>query len=205
MTTTTRPLFGFRFVEIRRADTLQAIAARELGDAARWYELIALNSLVPPYLTDDANEAAAGVLLSGSMIRVPAPLPVVSTTTDPDRVFERDVMIDAHGALAIKDGDFDVASGRANLRQTLRNRLDTDRGELIFHGGYGSLVRRLIGAVNGPTAGLLAAQYARSAVLADPRIKQVTQAAAEVDGDVIRVSIEAEPVVGRVVELVADL
>jgi phage baseplate assembly protein W len=205
MSTNQRPLYGFRFVEIRHGDTLQSIAARELGDASRWAELIAYNDLVPPYVTDDASAAVNGVLLSGNLIRLPAPVPVVSTTSNPDQVFQSDIELDAAGGLALKDGDFAVVSGRTNLRQALKHRVETDRGELIFHSTYGSLVRRLIGSVNGPTATLLAAQYAKSAVQADPRIKQVTQAEAEAIGDTIRVSIEAEPVVGRVVELSADL
>lgn len=200
-----RPLFGFRFVEILHGDTLQAIAARELGDAGRWAELIAYNDLVPPFVTDDASLVRAGVLLSGSLLRVPAPVPVISTTTDPDKVFEIDVALDDRGQLTVESGDFVVASGRTNLRQALKHRVITDRGELIFHPTYGSLVRRLIGTVNGPTAALLAAQFAKSAVQADTRIKQVTQATADVVGDVINVSIEAQPVVGRVVDVDAAL
>lgn len=198
-----RPLLGFRFVEILHGDTLQAIAARELSDASRWSELIAYNDLVPPFLTDDPAQARPGVLLSGSLIRLPAPVPVVSSTTDPDKVFGIDILLE-NGAFVVENGDFSVASGRTNLRQAIKHRVETDRGELMFHSTYGSLVRRLLGTVNGPTATLLAAEYAKSAVQADTRINQVTEALAEADGDVIRVSIEAEPVVGRVVELNAE-
>lgn len=197
-----RPLNGYRFVETVRGDTLQAIAARELGDAGRWPELIAFNSLVPPYITDDPAQVKAGVLRSGALIRLPAPVPVVSSTADPDQVFERDIGL-SHGMLTAVSGDFAVLSGRDNLKQALKNRIKTERGELIFHTEYGSLVRRLIGTVNGPTAELLAAQYAKAAVLADPRIKNVTQTAAEVNGDVINVSVEAEPVAGRAMQISA--
>lgn len=200
-----RPLSGFRFVEIQRGDTLQAIAARELGDASRWAELIAYNGLVPPFVTDDVASARAGVLLSGSLLRVPAPVPVITTTTDPDKVFEVDVALDGRGQMTVENGDFSVVSGRANLRQALKHRVITDRGELMFHPNYGSLIRRLVGSVNGPTAALLAAQFAKSAVQADQRIKQVTQSTAEVVGDVINVSVEAQPVVGRVVDVDAAL
>lgn len=200
-----RPLFGFRFVEIQRGDTLQAIALRELGDASRWAELIAYNDLVPPFVTDDASVARSGVLLSGSLLRVPAPVPVITTTTDPDKVFEIDVALDDRGQLTVESGDFVTASGRANLRQALKHRVMTDRGELMFHPNYGSLIRRLVGSVNGPTSALLAAQFAKSAIQADQRIKQVTQSTAEVVGDVINVSVEAQPVVGRVVDVDASL
>lgn len=200
-----RPLSGFRFVEIQRGDTLQSISARELGDASRWAELIAYNGLVPPFITDDAGSERAGVLLSGGLLRVPAPVPVITTTTDPDKVFEVDVALDGRGQMTAENGDFSVVSGRANLRQALKHRVITDRGELMFHPNYGSLIRRLVGSVNGPTSALLAAQFAKSAVQADQRIKQVTQSTAEVVGDVINVSVEAQPVVGRVVDVNASL
>ena len=202
MTTYRRPLHGFRFVEIRHGDTPQAIAARELGDASRWTDLIAYNDLVPPFITDDPAQARTGVLLSGSMIRVPAAAQMASASSDPDRVFERDIRLE-DGVLAAQNGDFAVASGRDNLRQAIKHRIETERGELLFHPEYGSRIRVLLGAVNGPTASLLAAEYARSAVLADPRIRQVTQSVAEVEGDVVRVSIEAQPIAGRVIEVTA--
>lgn len=202
MTTYRRPLHGFRFVEIRHGDTLQAIAARELGDASRWTDLIAYNDLVPPFITDHPALVREGVLLSGGMIRVPAAVQIVSASSDPDRVFERDIRLD-RGEIMTLDGDFDIASGRDNLRQAIKHRIETERGELLFHPEYGSRIRVLLGTVNGPTASLLAAEYARSAVLADPRIRQVTQSVAEVEGDVVRVSVEAQPIAGRVIEVTA--
>jgi predicted Zn-dependent protease len=44
-----RPLNGFRLVEIKYGDTLQELAARELGDANKWRDIIAINDLLPPY------------------------------------------------------------------------------------------------------------------------------------------------------------
>lgn len=207
MSTTTyqKPLYGFRFVEIRYGDTLQAIAARELGDAALWYQLIALNGLVPPFITDDPSQVTAGVLQSGGALKVLAPQPVVTTTTDPEQVFQNDILLDQYGNLSTSSGDFAIASGLDNLHQALVNRIETDRGELIFHTNYGSRVRRLQGAVNGPTAALLAAQYAKSAVQADPRVAQVIQAVANVSGDSIEVSVEVQPISGRVVNITTTL
>lgn len=194
-----RPLYGFRFAEILFGDTLQVIAARELGDASRWVDLIAYNKLVPPFVTDDPLEAGPGVLQSGSLIVVPAPSPAVSATSDPDKVFEKDVGLGRGGELMVAGGDFGVAEGRDNLRQALKNRIETDRGELMFHPDYGSNIRRLVGSVNGPTASLLAAQYAKSAVQMDTRVSRVTKSVASVVGEVINVSVDAETVAGRAV------
>ena len=86
------PLNGFRFAETRFGDTLQAVAMRELGDGKRWFELAAINGLVPPYITDDATLSGGGVLLSGALVLVPAATSA-AITTDPDLVFDRDVQM----------------------------------------------------------------------------------------------------------------
>lgn len=187
---------GFRFVEVQRDDTLQHIAARELGGAQRWPELVALNSLRPPFI---AEASGLGVVGYGDFLRVPSSTTVVDAEASPDEVFGRDVAL-SRGGIEVDNGDFVVAGGRANLRQALRHRMETDAGELIYHPGYGSEIRRILGTVNGPTANLLAAQFARSAILADPRVSTVTKAQASATGDAIAVSVEAVPVTGKAVD-----
>lgn len=195
-----RPINGFRFVETNRGDTLQSIALRELGDGARWPELVAFNNLLPPFLTDDPDEVRAGVVLTGQLLRVPAAASQVDAAVDADLVFERDVRLNG-GEIDVEGGDFALVSGLSNLRQALVHRLGTDRGELAFHPQYGSLLRRIVGTVNGPTAGLLAAAYARDAVGMDVRISSVKSSEAKVSGDRVTVDVVAEPIVGRAIDL----
>ena len=198
-----RELFGFRFADTQRGDSLQVIAARELGDAARWIDLISYNHLVPPFITDDPGLAGNGVILTGQQILVPAPTPVVSSTLDPDEVFLSDIKLDTNGSIMTEGGDFAVVSGVANLKQALKNRIETEQGELIYHPEYGSGIRRIVGSVNGPTAELLSAQYAKAAVASDPRIDHVIDTSVSVRGDVVSVSVEAEVVSGRVIQITA--
>lgn len=204
MTEFDRQMYGFRFAETMRGDSLQTIAARELGDASRWTELIAFNSLVPPFITDDAALVMSGVILSGGIILVPAPAPVATTTTDPEKVFESDIRLGSDGALMTDAGDFAVVTGVQNLARALKNRIEVERGDLIYHTEYGSNVRRIVGSVNSPTAALLAGQYAKSAVQADPRIDRVTKVSADVVGDRVSVTIEAVTVSGRPVTVTAS-
>jgi len=199
-----KPLSGYRFVDTQFGDTLPRIAARELNDAARWGDLIAFNKLVPPYLTDDPNQVKPGVLLTGSQILVPAGAPVISTTTDPNLVFEIDALLQ-NGLLQIQDGDLAVVSGRDNFKQAIRHRLITDRGELIYHMEYGSLCRSVIGAGNGPTTGLLVAEYAKASLKADDRVSDVSKTVAAIVGDATNLDVEVVPVVGRPVQLAASL
>lgn len=200
-----RQVNGFRFVETNYGDTLQAIALRELGDGARWPELVAFNDLLPPFLTDDPAQERPGVLLTGKLLRVPAADEASANAANSDQVFEQDLRLDSSGAITADAGDFALVSGLPNLRQALSNRLSTDRGELPFHPRYGSMLRRIVGTINGPTASLLAAAYARDAVAQDPRIATVKSSNAQVLGDRVTVDIVAEPIVGRAVELTQNI
>ena len=193
----------FRLVNTHRGDDLQAVAARELGDASRWIDLIWLNSLAWPYLTDDPERVADGVLLTGSAIRVPAAVAYRQDAVERGQAYERDILV-AGGALQWDDaaGDFAVAAGVDNLSQQLRHRLNTPRGQLRRHPEYGGLLYRLKGRKNGPTVMRLARAYAQSVLEADYRVKQVTQAVSSVDGDVVRVTCEAMAIEGDAVRVV---
>lgn len=195
-----RPLQGYRFVETRHGDTMQAIAAREMGDASRWPEIVSYNRLLPPFITDDPVLAGPGVILSGEPVRIPAPVPVANAFSNPDATFLADVRLTNGLIEADSGGDMVLCEGLPNLRQALVHRVVTERGELMYHPGYGSLIKRLIGTVNGPTANILAAQYARAAVESDERIQEVAEATAEIVGDAINVSVRAKAISGRVVE-----
>jgi len=197
------PLNGFTFVPTQRGDTLQKIAARVLGDASLWYQLISPNGLIPPYITDDASQAGDGVLLTGQQILIPAPT-AVATTTDPDEVFGTDIALQDGMLTATQSGDFAFVTGRDNLHQALKNRVETPQGDLIYHMQYGSLVPKLIGQSSTPARAVLAASSAKGAILADPRVSSVGQARADVSGDAIGVSVEAFPVAGQSMKVTAS-
>lgn len=198
------PLVGYRFVQTLHGDSLQEVAARELGDATRWTEIIELNGLLPPYLTDDPNAVTTSVVLNGSYIIIPAATPSANNP-DPNGIFGTDLLLTADGLLATSNGDFATVSGVDNLVQALTNALRTDQGELLFHGTYGSLIRRLVGAVNGPTAGLLAAEYAKQTVAADTRVQSVQNSTATISGDAISIVVLADTVVGSTSTVAANI
>jgi len=188
---------GYRHVEIRWGESLQQLAARELGDASLWIAIADLNDLVHPYTSELGGDKVAAY---GQAIMVPSAQEQASASTDPDLVFERDVQLSA-GRLVAVNGDLSLIAGIDNLKQALVSRITVDRGELLFHPEYGSEIRSLIGVASGPTAGLLSSRYAKAAVIADPRVASVNQSSAEVAGDKITVSLDAEPISGRTVQI----
>ena len=195
---------SYRLAEVHRDDDLQAIATREMGDANRWPELVWLNELTYPYITTDERQAGPGVLLAGSFIKVPAPVGAWTDDADRGQVYERDCRMADRMLTDDGSGDFAIVAGADNLRQQLQHRLDTPRGQARRHPEYGSMQHRLKGKVNGPASGLLAAEYVKSALLADYRVARVEYSTAEVQGDSTKVTARAVAIEGGVVDLVSQ-
>jgi phage baseplate assembly protein W len=201
MTLPRLPVLAYRIAETFHGDTIQAIAFREMGDASRWPDLVALNELRPPFITDDPDLVVPGVLLAGSPVKVLAPTPFVPAARSLEDVFLSDAAISNQLLDATEDGDFALVSGIPNLRQALKHAMVTGRGELSFHPRYGSMIPRMIGEVNSPVAAILAANYAKSVVEADERISRAISSKAEADGDRINVEVVAETIYGSPVNL----
>jgi hypothetical protein len=192
----TKRLAGFRFVEIRQDDTLQKIAARELDDANLWRELIAINDLAPPYLTGDLALAGPKVKRFGQSLAVPATTAPSASPDDPDRVFGTDILLLNGRLQATSTGDLALVSGVANLMQALGNRLETPLGDLLFYRNYGFGGHRLKGKSNVPGTATLAAKYAESSLLDDPRVSSVPKSSATVTGDRVDGVAIAQPITG---------
>lgn len=190
----TRKITGFRFVQTVYGDTLQSIALRELGDARFWSTLAWFNNLLPPYLTDDASQSRAGVLITGATIRVPSATAQVDAAVFPEEVFLTDCKLNK-GALQFEAGDFAMVSGRENLRQAISHRIVTDHGELIFHATYGANLHRLIG-LSGPVQQMVGAEYVDDALREENRIQEVSRVTATIEGDRLSIDAEVVPITG---------
>lgn len=196
-----RPLPSYRLAQTHWGDDLQTVAAREMGDANRWPELVWINGLTPPYVTNDERVASDTVLLAGAFIKVPAPAGVYTDAAERGQVYERDcLMLDR---LLVDDGagDLAVCRGADNLRQQLEHRINTPRGQARRHPDYGCMIWRLVGRVNGPTAGLMGAEYIKASLLSDYRVARVDFSTAEVGGDSVRIEARAVAIDGGVVDI----
>lgn len=191
----------YRLVETLFGDDLQAVAAREMGDANRWPELVWLNQLIYPYLTDDPLLVSPSVKLNGSLIKVPAPVGVYTDDAEKGQVYERDCELRQKRLVVGDDGDFSVLSGTKNLTQQLKHRVNTPRGQARRHPLYGNLAWQLLGKVNGPTGDALGAQYVKGCLEADYRVSSVLNATGEIIGDTLRITATAEAIEGAKVDL----
>lgn len=196
-----RDLPAYRLAQTNRGDTLQTVAGRELGDANRWPELIWLNKLVHPYLTDDEAQAGEHVLLTGQLIMVPSASGTYTDSAETGQVYERDCQLVGKMLLDDGNGDFAVVAGVDNFTQQIKHRIDTPRGQAARHPEYGCLVWSLQGSVNGPIAGQLGAEYVKSALMADYRVASVPNCTATVTGDQVRITATAEGIDGAAVDL----
>lgn len=191
----------YRLAETQYGDTLAVVAARELGSGNRWPELIWLNGLKPPYITDNPAHVVPGVLLSGSLIKVPAPGGQSTGGAGDGRAYGRDAAMVNKRLTATPGGDLAVVSGVDNLSQQLRHRVVTPRGQAIRHPDYGCMIWRLMGRANSPIAGFMGAEYVRAALVADYRVAAVTSSAAEIDMDAIRITAGVTAIDGGAVDL----
>jgi len=193
-----RPLRGFRFVQTQVGDTLQKVAARELGDVSQWPSLIYINNLVYPYLTDDETQATEQVILNGGTIMVPSAALLMPLAATADTALGTDIALQNGRLSGDGMGDFAVVSGSDNYEQAVSTKLVTRQGRMLWYPSYGSRLRKLIGSVNGPTAGLLARSYASATILSDQRTVSVGKISVTVQGAAINVSASAVTVNGSV-------
>lgn len=188
---------GFRWAEVRHADTLPRIALRELGDASRWPDLASLNNLLPPYLTGDADLAAMSggrVLLYGQHIRVFSAANLADAATEPEETYGVDLALDANGQLFADGPDLAHVSGLKNLASALARRVTTQRHELLFHPTYGSRVRENLGRSNTPARAAIAARAAQAALAEDSRVQRILSVTATVAGDVLAIDATVQPI-----------
>ena len=127
-------------------ETLESVAARYLGDATRWIEIVALNKLKPPYVSDTSGD---GVLTPGTQYLLPGSAPVnrnQSTVvnnrlanqglslTDKQKAYGIDLRVDSNFDLVVNNrGDLDLTAGFDNIIQAIQLKLGYERGSLLYH------------------------------------------------------------------------
>jgi hypothetical protein len=194
---------GVQEITIGQGDTMQALAARYLDDAAKWPDIAAANQLEAPYIT--TGPKLPNTLSEGSTILIPVSrrVPqnaVISPMADVDRQLGEDaksVQLDngqwgwvvdtAHGAT-----DIVKISGLANMAQGLGARLRTIRGENILQQTLG--VRRSVGQKQFQDSMAEAVMVTRQQVLADPRVQRLLSMEFEAELDALDIVMRVQPI-----------
>lgn len=193
-----KTLTGYRKVATRVGDTIQQIALRELGDAAQWYDIVALNTLRYPWIVDDPALLATGVVLAGqASLLVPSVAPRATGVAEAPDVFGTDWLLKNGQIQADAGGDIATVSGVANLAQALDMRIRTHPGDLVYHPKYGCKVYRLLGKGGTSQNDQLASSWVAAAIRADPRVAGTERLTASIAGDVLAVSGDAVSVNGK--------
>lgn len=193
MTLDKRPAPRVRHAEVHYGDTLKRISLRELGDASRWFELVLLNGLKPPYIVAP-EDAGIGLLAYGDFIRVPA-LNGLPAAADAAETYLRDLQVTG-GRLQASNGDLALVEGIENLSQALCHRVAVPKRDLGFHPFYGCWVHTLKGGGVRADTARLAAFYVKSALAEDYRVRRVESCVGKAISDQIEVRAVVIPITG---------
>ena len=201
---------GVRYVQLKVNETLQQIAARELGDMSQWVTIANLNGLAYPWVTGDSGVAAsAPAALWGASLMVPSGSNVISATTTPDLVYERDIAIglnNNNGQLSDDGaGGIAVVSGVDNAMQALQNGVMVEQNELPQHYSYGCKARQLLGTIGGPIELQLISEYVKASLLSDYRTQSVSSITATTSGMTTKVSANVVLISGITLPLSVSL
>jgi hypothetical protein len=134
---------------IEGGDNIQTLALRELGDVDKFKDIIILNNLKPPYISE---EGGPGVLKPGQKVLIPRNNPagassvvknvqynITSSMQQAERDLGVDIRLTEEGDLAIASNrDLDLVAGVDNLVQAILIKILIERGSLKRHPQIGT-------------------------------------------------------------------
>lgn len=154
---------------IKQGENLQIIANKLLGDITKWIDIATLNDLQYPYIVATNQEKLTNLnhlVTYGDQINLPNQLNQVSDlnydTFNPveakdiyDSTMGMDIGLeipygedteDILSMYAQPDGhDIGTVTGIQNLKDSIRRRLLTEYGSLLYHPNYGTHLTQMIG------------------------------------------------------------
>jgi nucleoid-associated protein YgaU len=132
--------------------TLERMAQRELGDSSRWGEIVEVNGLKAPYITDDLSSTLEDVLRPGDVVLIPTPVvngfsqvpaaKEIKTTknlSELEKSLGTDLKLSKNFDLSISNsGDLEVVSGVSNMAQAVLAKLGYEKGEVMRYPELGA-------------------------------------------------------------------
>ena len=193
---------------IRSGDTLVNIAARELGDGSRWYEIATQNSLKAPYIS---LSNLPGTVHVGDTIMIPAAQSAkktrtasVSDSTHPDDLYGRDIKL--YETTGSRPGrtqvdiridprtgtDIATIVGVPNLVQACQLKLWVEQGTHMLDPSFG--VPLVVGYPNTSATVMAVRSAVRGGLSRDSRISRITKMIVVAEDDMLDVETTVVPV-----------
>lgn len=184
-----------RITKIQGGDTIQKLASRELGSADRYRELVIMNNLVPPYISDTPS---VGVLSYGDEILIPQrptgesigiktvkEYNVTAGMTEAEKALGVDLRLDGNNDIAINNiGDFDIHAGMENFAQAMLLRMYVEKGSLQRNRQYGLGLGNIGGKLTTKQVRGLTVNIEQS-LNSDPRTESVVDIQTKISGGTI--------------------
>lgn len=139
-------------VKLKAGMSLERLAQQELGDSTRWGEIVEINNLKAPYISEDPKESRDGVLKPGDNILIPQPTlngfsqtPVgkenklTKGMSELERNLGVDFKVDSNFDLVLSSsGDFEVVAGAENMAQGTILKLSYEPGDVMLYPSLGA-------------------------------------------------------------------
>jgi hypothetical protein len=130
---------------------IERIALEHLGDLNRWVEIVELNDLRAPFITQDPQDTRSNILKPGDSFLIPQPIingfsevpnTLVNHLTKDLDVVEKSLGVDFEvtkefDLVLSNSGDISLVAGVQNLAQAIVLKLGYEKGELIEHPSLG--------------------------------------------------------------------
>ena len=180
-------------IQLPAGTSLERLALEQLGDPTRWGEIVELNSLKPPYISQNPADASATVKVPGNTILLPQPLingfPNIPIN---DQNFleqglnevQKNLGIDLQltpdfDLLLTNSADLALSIAEKNVAQAIVFKLALERGDLLDHPELG------VGIVAGQK--IQSAATIQSSLIQtmsqDPRFDHISNVQVQIQGD----------------------
>lgn len=178
---------------VQEGENIVTLTTRLTGEPLRWSEIVALNKLRAPYISESG---APNTLQAGDTVLYPAPdLPIVSI--NPSQLaaatYKRDWVAQNGDLMLSESGHFVSESGLANLQTALQRRMQTALGRHPFHPAYGSLLYTHVGENADPSRLHLVRVDASRAIMRDPRVQSCVVSAVW-EGEILSITADITPI-----------
>jgi len=186
-------------VIIAPGQSLEDIAFVNYRDWNRWVEIAVLNNLIPPYITDDPEEAGERIKIAGDRIIIPSDGSQVDTNvvisgenrfnsdlSETEKRLGIDFKLTDQFDLAFNNrSDIELIRGGQNAGQAIKIKMNLEKGDLRLHPrtGLGLIIGEKVTDADGLFDSIT------NTILADPRFSSIRDFSLQVQGNTVIIDL----------------